>query len=568
MMPGTSPEEQDLSVRSLSDIVQAGEGAHAAGAFVNPMMENIQAQVKEREQMKALAQIKRAESGSNYTGYAKATGSVSKDDNLKFTALLTSFWITILFVYGFCCEYGADLLDSTERMDGSYLYYHNIAIMIFVGFGFLMTFLHRYAYGAVGYTFLISMICVYWGVVCTAFFHQCQTHGCDHAKIPINVVSLIYGLFGAGAVMISFGGVIGKVTILQLLIMALLEIPIFCVNEMLLVTKIGLVDVGGAITIHLFGAYFGLTVCMMRKKYAGGSSPDNKPSIDHDIFSMIGTLFLWICWPSFNCALAGEMEQLTIVNTIMSIGASCVAAFIVSGFLNHGKFDMVHIQNATLAGGVAMGAAGDLVSAPAWAMFAGTCAGTVSTLGFKYIQPWLHDHIGLHDTCGIHNLHGMPGIIGAIVSMIAVESSEQASKQVQAMFIALGFAIGGGVFTGFLMNLCQSIDEADMFKDDLYWETSRGYWRPARKALLERLGRCSTEEELEQGIERVYLDLTDHGSKKGIDTHVLEMSLHNMNVSISKSEVEKMVAEVSTSGKHIDKSEFHTLVKDMYHGRY
>jgi len=52
-------------------------------------------------------------------------------------------------------------------------------------------------------------------------------------------------------------------------------------------------------------------------------------------------------------------------------------------------------------------------------MIIGFVAGSVSALGFAYLSPLLKAKIGLHDTCGVHNLHGMPGIIGAIVSAIA-----------------------------------------------------------------------------------------------------------------------------------------------------
>ena len=45
----------------------------------------------------------------------------------------------------------------------------------------------------------------------------------------------------------------------------------------------------------------------------------------------------------------------------------------------------VHIQNATLAGGVAVGSCADLNILPLGAMIIGSIAGIVSVAGFKYL---------------------------------------------------------------------------------------------------------------------------------------------------------------------------------------
>jgi len=178
-------------------------------------------------------------------------------------------------------------------------------------------------------------------------------------------------------------------------VIALIETVFYSLNEHIAL-KLEVADIGGSMLIHEFGAFFGLalSMCLGAKKFSGNS--DNAPVYHSDLFSMIGmvavsgtcellpvflltvlrcccasvfivgTVFLFMYWPSFNAALgAGNQQHRAVINTLLSISASCASAFICSHwFRGHRKFFMVDVQNATLAGGVAMGTAADMMISP------------------------------------------------------------------------------------------------------------------------------------------------------------------------------------------------------------
>ena len=78
----------------------------------------------------------------------------------------------------------------------------------------------------------------------------------------------------------------------------------------------------------------------------------------------------------------GQRQFLCVMNTILALLGASVAAFASSSAFS-GKFNMVHIQNATLAGGVAIGSAANLNFTPAGAVGVGVLAGILSTAGFR-----------------------------------------------------------------------------------------------------------------------------------------------------------------------------------------
>ncbi|XP_070256593.1 ammonium transporter Rh type C [Myotis yumanensis] len=375
--------------------------------------------------------------------------------------------------------------------------FQDVHVMIFVGFGFLMTFLQRYGYSSVGFNFLLAAFGIQWALLMQGWFHSFHD-----GYILVGVENLINADFCVGSVCVAFGAILGKVSPVQLLIMTLFQVTLFSVNEFILLSLLNVKDAGGSMTIHTFGAYFGLTVTWVLYRPNLYQSKARQSAVYHsDLFAMIGTLFLWMYWPSFNSAVSnhGDAQHRAAINTYCSLAACVLTAVALSSALHKkGKLDMVHIQNATLAGGVAVGTAAEMMLMPYGSLIVGFICGIVSTLGFVYLTPFLESRLRIQDTCGIHNLHGMPGVIGGIVGAVTAACANiqvygqeglahafnfdgfktewtpslQGSFQAAGIFVSLAMALVGGLIVGSILKLPiwgQASDE-NCFEDAVYWE--------------------------------------------------------------------------------------------------
>lgn len=67
--------------------------------------------------------------------------------------------------------------------------------MIYIGFGFLMTFLKKYGYGAVGYNFFIAALITQWGTIISGCFNQIYAEGHSHIELSIQSWVFLFCFF-------------------------------------------------------------------------------------------------------------------------------------------------------------------------------------------------------------------------------------------------------------------------------------------------------------------------------------------------------------------------------------
>lgn len=357
------------------------------------------------------------------------------------------------------------LVDHVRQIE-QYNFSIHILAMLLVGFGFLMVFVRNYGYSATTGTFLVVAAGV-------PLYLLLRSTGIISAEaLPANSIRvLLLAEFAAASALIAMGAVLGRLRVFQYVLVGIFTVAAYMLNEWLVldgglgITK-GFVDTAGSIVIHSFGAYFGLGMAIVLTSGAGRRTPVESDQTS-DRFSMLGSMVLWIFWPSF-CSAVVPHDQMpvTVINTVMSLCGATIATCLASVILRKGRLSIGDVANAALAGGVAIGATCNRVSAFG-AFSIGLLAGAICVIGYALIQPRLQSLLRMIDTCGVHNLHGMPGLLGGGIAIVVVPGIAKA--QLSGILVTVVLALTTGIVAGVLIKATGSKDllyqDSDEFGD-------------------------------------------------------------------------------------------------------
>lgn len=324
----------------------------------------------------------------------------------------------------------------------------HVLAMLVLGFGFLMVFVRGYGLSALTATYLMVATTI------PGYLLLRATGGFGHA--PHGIESFVLAEFAAASLLICAGAVLGRLKIWQYMILAGLFTPAYALNEWILqgggwglIPAGAFVDTGGSIVIHAFGALFGLGAAVNMTTMKERDVPITSDFVS-DRFSLLGSMVLWVFWPSFCSALVTpDMVPTTAMNVVLALCGSTLLTYLATVTLRR-AICAADIANATLAGGVAIGSACASVSLPA-AFAIGAAAGLASTFGFAVIQSRMQKTLRLVDTCGVSNLHGIPGLIGGFSALIFVGGIDRGA-QLLGIGVSAVVAIGTGLLAGRLMS--------------------------------------------------------------------------------------------------------------------
>jgi Amt family ammonium transporter len=173
----------------------------------------------------------------------------------------------------------------------------------------------------------------------------------------------------------------------------------------------GILDFAGGTVVHINAGVAGLVAALVIGKRAG--FPKTAMSPNNLGYTIIGAGMLWVGWFGFNAgselAADGTAGMAMAVTQIAT--AAAALAWMLSEWLSHGKPSVLGIASGAVAGLVAITPASGAVG-PMGAIMIGFASG----LGCFFSATTLKRMFGYDDTLDVFGVHGVGGIIGALLT--------------------------------------------------------------------------------------------------------------------------------------------------------
>ena len=359
------------------------------------------------------------------------------------------------------------------------LYYNygllrDMNIMVFIGFGMLHSILKRSSWIIISINMLLIAISIQFAL----FFNFLWKNAFNEIWKDeyFNFDYLMKAIFVSSSAVISLGSVIGKLSMIQYIIMAIFETILCSLNYQLCEEKLQSIDHGGSLYIHTFGAIFSIAISVVLfcstkvKTTLVNYNHLNKSNYFSNLTSYLGMIILFCYFPSFNSALAKSriLRHRGRINTYFSLFGSVLTSFITSGLYNGGRFVFEEILYGSISGAIIISGC-CTVCIYHWAsLIIGSISAIITVSFLSKIKPFFVKY-GLQDTCNVLIVHGISGILGGFLTPIFIkgldesiykdiflrERDGQAGIQIGAIFITIGMAFIGGIAIGYLIKISQ-----------------------------------------------------------------------------------------------------------------
>ena len=384
--------------------------------------------------------------------------------------------------------------ETEKELSTYYGLFRDINIMAFVGFGMLHTLTQGNTWTSIAFDILSIVlsfqISLFFNLIFENAFKESWKNG------VLNFDTFIKAIFNSCAILVSLGAVHGKISHIQYLVLIISETILSSLNLKLCDVKLKIIDTGGGLYIHTFGALFGIAIYIVlfrSKKKRARLSAYNRANITNylsNITCFVGVLFILNYLPSFNSclALSDDGRYRAAINTYFSIIGSIVMSFIITGFIYNGKFIYEYILFGSFSGGIIISTCCSVCLDHWAALLIGMLCGLICIILFKYLNE-LFLELGYYDIYNIIIVHGIPGILGAFISSMFLSDLDhrvdnyynillkdmertnraQAGIQIAAIFITCAISFVGGITVGFLIKVSRCGKIKEYFDDNEFF---------------------------------------------------------------------------------------------------